>query len=423
MQSRQKKYSYIYRIYRKLRYLRYARKQRKKALRIDRLEKRKEERERNKLLKDKARTDKINDRNKRRAELEDIRDRQEVIRKEIESDQTAEDERIKALQEIELESLKKESIYRKRARRRVIRIYKKACKRNTLRIILAFNPLNIPRVFRLFRKNKRKNREFAIILLHSTVLFTAAYFLVFLVGMLISAISGLFFDYKSIIYYNEVLWLVKTEQWFGDSVKSIYASAPILLGIISIFLTFIYTYLRTEKGLIKLFLLWCILHGYNSFFGSLLLGSIFGKGMGHAIMWSYTSDSEKVIYSILAITALVLLGVFTTRSFLLTANSYYSKLKKVQFGRFILAQVILPFIIGSGIIASIMSPGISIHDYTVALALAITIIPIALRYRYFPALYFEEEDIKIELKFRKMLYALLFIALYRIILSAGIPMG
>lgn len=241
--------------------------------------------------------------------------------------------------------------------------------------------------------------------------------------MFTASISGLFFDYKSIIYYNEVLWLVKTEQWFGDSVKTIYASAPILLGIISIFLTIIYTYLRTEKGLIKLFLLWCILHGFNYFFGSLLVGSIFGKGMGHAIMWSYTSDSEKVIYSIVAITALVLTGVFITRSFLLTANSYYSKLEPGESHRFIWAQVILPFFIGNGIIALLMSPGLVIHDYTVASALIISIIPIAIRYRYYPALYFDEESIKIEFKFRKMLFALLFIALYRLVLQAGIPMG
>ena len=173
----------------------------------------------------------------------------------------------------------------------------------------------------------------------------------------------------------------------------------------------------------KLFILWCILHGFNAFFGSLLVGSIFGKGIGHAIIWSYTSDTEKVLYSIISITALVLLGVFVTRSFLLTANSYYSKLEPPHFRRFIWAQVILPFFAGNAIIAAIMSPGLVVHDYTIALSLIITIIPIAFGYRFYPALYFDEENVRISINIRPVMYSLIFIIAYRLILGTGIPFG
>jgi hypothetical protein len=244
-----------------------------------------------------------------------------------------------------------------------------------------------------------------------------------LISLLTSAISGLFFDYSCKIYYYEVFWLVGNDQWFGDSVKTIYSSGPILAGIIAVFLAIIFSYIRTDRGLAKLFILWSFLHGFNAFFGSLLIGSMFGKGFGYAIIWSYISDTEKVIYSIVSLTVLILIGSLTAKSFLISANTYYNHLEKKQHSAFIWAQVGIPFIVGNLLIGFVMFPKILWYDMTVSMALIISIIPIFIGSRISPSLYFEEEEVKIAFKVKTILYSIVFIFLYRLLLGIGIPVG
>jgi hypothetical protein len=262
-----------------------------------------------------------------------------------------------------------------------------------------------------------------VITIHSSLFFLASYILVFTIILFTSAISGIFFDYSSIVYYYEVLWIVKPEEWFGDSVKMIYASGPILSGILAVFASILFSYIRTERGLGKLFMLWFFMHAYNAFFGSLLIGSLFGRGFGYAIIWSYISDTEKVIYTIISITALFLLGVFVTRSFLISANSYYPQLEKRSQRYFIWAQVIVPFILGNILIGLIMFPEMLWYDMTVALCLGISILRIGIGYRFLPSLYFEEDHSRPRFLLKPIIIPVAFLLLYRLVLEFGIRIG
>jgi hypothetical protein len=312
--------------------------------------------------------------------------------------------------------------YRRKRRKRLTIFFFKVCLRNTGKTIRSMNPARIPVLFKYLGDNRQQIKELLIICIHSTLLFTAAYLLIFLISLLTSAIAGVFFDYRSIVYFNEVFWLVKQDQWYGDAVKMIYSSGPIVAGIIAVFLAIIFTYIHTDKNLTKVFFLWSFIHGFNAFFGSLLIGSIFGKGFGYAIIWSYISDTEKVIYTIISIMALILLGVFTTKSFLISANTYFPELEKNRQRPFIWAQVILPFLLGNILITLVMLPKLLFYEMAVSLALLITIIPIAIAFRYYPALYFEKGIIRIRLSKKVVFYVLAFIFLYRAVLGIGIPM-
>lgn len=419
MSARKKKYSMLYRIYRRLRYLHYVgklRKQEKKRLLAN---DRTIEKERQKLIQEQLKVDKQSDKAKKKLELtEELRQRDERKKEYLQSSETF----IK--EEAEKKAIKRqEKFFKRRRRKKLIRFYLKNCIKSSIRGFRSLDPRNLPLLFRQIKDNRGKTRDFIIISLHSSLLFVAAYFMIFLLGMLVSSVSGLFFDYKSVIYFNEVVWLVKPSQWFGDSVKMVYASPAIISGILAVFLAIIFSYLRTDKGLAKVFILWSFLHGFNHFFGSLLVGSLFGRGFGYAILWSYISDTEKVIYSIASLTAMVLLGILTTKALLLSANTYFPMLESRKQRYFIWAQVIVPFIIGNLIIGAVMFPKFQLYDMIISLSLAITIIPIAFGYRFHPSMYFDEEEIKIRIRPRIIIYVIIFLALYRTILSFGIPMG
>lgn len=418
-----KKYSFLYRIYRRMRYLRYLKKLRKIERRAAKRSERTAIVDGKKIARIQHSNERIADKQKRRHDRLAMKGNRNSLKAEYLQDLIDNKEHYESLQQ-ERQAIKiREKKFRRYRRKKLIRFYLKKCFSNVLHSLKTLNPANLPQVIRYLRKNKGQIREFVVISIHSTLLFVAAYLLIFSISLFISSISGIFFDYHSIVYYYEVFWIVKPEEWFGDSVKMIFASGPILCGIIALFFAIIFSYIRTDRGLGKLFILWFFIHGFNAFFGSLLVGSLFGRGFGYAIIWSYISDTEKVIYSIVSITALFLLGVFVARSFLISANSYYTHLEKHQQQRFIWAQAIIPFLAGNILIALIMLPEVTLYDMTVSLALVLTIIPVAIGYRFAPVLYFEEEIIPIRFKYLTILIPLVFIILYRIILGLGIMIG
>jgi len=421
--SAKKKYSFFYRVYRRIRYLRYVRKLKKAILKKARQEARRKESESRKKAKAHRKQEARAYVEKKKHDRAEFKKQQEVLEEVYRQDIERNRQKYEAEEAERKAYLKKEKQFQRYRRKKLLRFYLKYCLKNILLSIRSLHPANIPLLIEHIRNNRISIREFLIITTHSTLFFVAAYILVFAIMLFASAISGVFFDYSSIVYYYEVLWIVKPEEWFGDSVKMIYSSGPIISGILAVFATIIFTYIRTERGLGKLFLLWFFIHAYNAFFGSLLIGSLFGRGFGYAIIWSFISDTEKVIYSIISITALFLLGVFVTRSFLISANSYYPQLKKRYQQYFIWAQVILPFILGNIFIGILMFPEMLWYDMTVALCLGIAILPVAVGYRFHPSLYFEEDQIRPRFLPRPIIYALAFLLAYRLILEFGIKIG
>jgi hypothetical protein len=422
MTAGRKKYSFFYRIYRRLRYLRYVKKLRRKEKKDYGLIAREGSKEHRTIAKEQLKSDRLAAKQKRIYDKQQEKQAKHNIKQEIEQDLSDNAQHYQAISD-EKKFLKISARkYRRKRRKRLTIFFFKVCLRNTGKTIRSMNPARIPVLFKYLGDNRQQIKELLIICIHSTLLFTAAYLLIFLISLLTSAIAGVFFDYRSIVYFNEVFWLVKQDQWYGDAVKMIYSSGPIVAGIIAVFLAIIFTYIHTDKNLTKVFFLWSFIHGFNAFFGSLLIGSIFGKGFGYAIIWSYISDTEKVIYTIISIMALILLGVFTTKSFLISANTYFPELEKNRQRPFIWAQVILPFLLGNILITLVMLPKLLFYEMAVSLALLITIIPIAIAFRYYPALYFEKGIIRIRLSKKVVFYVLAFIFLYRAVLGIGIPM-
>ena len=421
--SPKKKYSFFYRVYRRIRYLRYVRKLRKAELKKARQEERMQQDEMRLKARQHKKLESKEFSERKKFDRDTVKQQKETYKQEQQQLYEDKREELEAEDNLRIEQKRKDKRFRKYRRRKLLRFYLRYCSKNILASIKTLNPANIPVLIGHIRNNRISIREFLVIAIHSTLFFVAAYILVFTIMLFTSAISGVFFDYSSIVYYYEVLWIVKPEEWFGDSVKMIYASGPILSGIIAVFVTFIFTYIRNDKGLGKLFVLWLFIHAYNAFFGSLLIGSLFGRGFGYAIVWSFMSDTEKVIYSIVSITALFLLGVFTTRSFLISANSYYPHLEKHQQQKFIWAQLIVPFIAGNILIGMIMFPEMLWYDMTVALCLGIALLPIAVGYRFLPSLYFEEDHSRPQFKLRPIVITIAFLLLFRIVLGIGIKIA
>ncbi|MCK5776879.1 MAG: hypothetical protein KAH25_11910, partial [Bacteroidales bacterium] len=235
--------------------------------------------------------------------------------------------------------------------------------------------------------------------------------------------SYLLFDYKTIIYYYKIEFLVDNDAWFTDSVKTIFATGPILGLMIAILSLIIYSIVYLESGILKTLLLWAIFHGFNRIVNGTLIGAMIGEGFGYVIMYMYYSDTGKLIMSLLTIITSVIIGTISTKYWIMTANSYYNYSKTHNRQVYIYSQVLLPFILGNVIIYLINLPEFYFYDIMVNGFMLFMILPVLILNKSEQDLYFDEDPKTIKLSVKLLIFSIVFIGTYRILLDIGIRIG
>ncbi|NOX45484.1 MAG: hypothetical protein GXO89_00720, partial [Chlorobi bacterium] len=182
---------------------------------------------------------------------------------------------------------------------------------------------------------------------------------------------------------------------------------------------------------LKLFFLWGFIHGMIMFFGSLLMGALLNKDFGWVISYLYFRDTGKMIFSIFSIFALVALGGFTAKSFLISGNTYLNFVDKSN-KRFLLSsQVVLPVIIGTIILILLKIPnnfyfGSEDEAYFETFKLStvlLFLIPLIMAFGSFNETYFDEEPRKIRFYWKFFLLAIIVWGVFRFGLSSGVHFG
>jgi hypothetical protein len=194
---------------------------------------------------------------------------------------------------------------------------------------------------------KLTKKNFWIIASNSTASYVLAFLLIFYLNHVVKIILAgsygydLGFDWYNISYY------IKPYEWTHDSVKLIYSSGPILIFIIGLISLIAFWSLVEEPARIKIFFMWLTLHAFNFFFGGLLIGNLFKKGVGHVFNWMYLTDTTKMIVALLGFLGLLGTAYIMSKPAAITANSYLNKLDERNFPFFVSSQLIVPFVFGT----------------------------------------------------------------------------
>lgn len=266
-------------------------------------------------------------------------------------------------------------------------------------------------------------KEHFIIMLNSLAFFLLAYFIIAFIEKLGMAFTAMHFDYKTVLYYYKVEYLVDYDAWYADSVKAIFASGPVISVIFATLLLILYSKVYLEDGLMKLLLLWGMLHGFNSLLGGALIGSLTGKEFGYTIMYLYYSDTGKLVIALMVLLAMVVLGSSSVKFWIFSANTYYNFSKPVKRQLFIVSQVFVPYLFGNLIIFLVNQPKITAYHILVNLSMLFILLPVILLSRYHQEYYFDEKTKTIKLSIKTLLAAVFLIALYRIGLEFGLRLG
>lgn len=294
-------------------------------------------------------------------------------------------------------------------------------KQSPLRFKNALLGINKQSIIEAFKKLKEeKNKELIIIIANSTSFFLLAYLAMFFIYQLTSAIATTFFDFDVIMYYEKNEYLLEPDEWTFDSVKTIYSSGPLVSIIIASFSTIIYFQIREQAMKAKLFFLWLSFHGFTMFFGGLLIGTLFSKGFGHVLIWSYVMDTGKLVVSLFSISVLIGIGLYLTRGILISSNSYFKHLNASNRKRFVMGQILYPYIIGNLIMLLFWLPEFNVYFQLVLASVFFLLTPVLFRNDMFNDLFFDGGADSVKYNYIIIAIALIIIVIYRIVFEFGI---
>lgn len=306
------------------------------------------------------------------------------------------------------------------------RLFKLGARSRINKFFSSFRSLNsvaIRQKINEFRGNSKLQKRLAIITFNSTALYLLSYLGFFLLTQVITVITASFFKYPVIVHYYEIYFNISPDAWYHDSVKTIFASGPLVNFAVGITFLIIFSNIREETGSFKLFFLWGFLHAVNMLFGAMLVGTLFEAGVGYVISWMYIMDTGKVLYSIISIFLLVLAGLLTTKQFLISGNTYYNEMNKSNRTPFIISQVLLPYIIGNTILIILRQPRFIFYDSFISFTMIVCILPVLFTYRSYNQLYFEEEEKKPRISWLILLVLAGVMLFFRGVLGIGIRLG
>jgi hypothetical protein len=264
------------------------------------------------------------------------------------------------------------------------------------------------------------SREYLIILINSTAFFLLAYLFVYLIKQVSVMIAAITFNIDTVLYYYDIDFLIRSSEWVPDAVKVVYTTGPFISLILAILAIIIYINVSEETWTFRLFILWVFCHSFTHFFGEFLMGNLLGKGFGYVIMYLFFQDTPKMVLTLLDFVIILLTGLGLARLFLFSGNIYLKKLDKSNRMPFVISQILLPFLIGTGIILLIKLPKISSLEIGVDFSMIILLMPVIFRARISQDLFFEEERKRIKPFWILLISAVILSVLFRIIFGIGV---
>lgn len=282
----------------------------------------------------------------------------------------------------------------------------------------------------LFRNPRRQNAfshlpghsHFRIATVNSVSLFLASYVVIDTLNLFVTGFAATLFNIPVVVRYYDVDFLIRGIDWTSDSVSGVFSSGPVSMLVLAIFLLILFKAVETERGRLRLFVFWMILHALTRFFGEILAGAILSKGFGFVVLYLFVMDTGKVVLTIAGFSAMFVAGLFLARSAFYTANIDLNDLKSAYRRRFLTSQFLVPYLAGNAILVLLKSPELNYFDLTVNLTMLIFLTAFFTRSVGMEDLYFDQEPRQVSFKRRAMLAALFLLAAYRIILGIGIRM-
>lgn len=261
---------------------------------------------------------------------------------------------------------------------------------------------------------------FNIISINSLVFFMLGYLIIYLIYLFGMGISATAFDIPVVVYYYDVDFLIRGNEWTTDAVTSVFSAGPLLTLVAAISLLILFINVALETGILRLLVIWMLFHSLTRFFGEILVGAIMTRGLGYVILYFFIMDTGKLIITIFAFVAMFSTGLLLTRLVMYSGSSYFNDLRGSNRFRLIWHQYMVPYFLGNALIFLIKIPQINLFDIALNASMILILIPIAMRSFSMGDLYFDDEPRKINFLFYLTLATFFLLVLFRVVFGIGV---
>ena len=260
-------------------------------------------------------------------------------------------------------------------------------------------------------------RNFWVIVANSTAAFVLAYLFIFYIDFFSKILTSGMFDYDVSFNYYVIYYHIEPFQWTHDSVKLMYSAGPVLVLIFGLISLIGFYSLVEEPARAKIFFIWLTFLSLSHFFGGILIGNLFTKGIGHVFNWFYLNSTEKLVVAMIGFFGLIGTAFLMAKPIAISANSYYQEFNQKLFPFFFTAQIIMPFIIGTILTELYFLP---MPNFQVMWFWAPVIVLLYIIYKVLDGsdnLYFDEEDRTVEISKGLVITAISIYIGFRVLLS------
>jgi hypothetical protein len=233
---------------------------------------------------------------------------------------------------------------------------------------------------RVIKKNPELQSELIKTLFNSVVLFILAFIIAYYINQLITIFVASIYDIPAVLYSYRIFWPLYTYSslYTRQALIVIFAAGPVLSIAMAVVVYQIFLRIRFLRYNFKILTLWILFHSINLFFGAYIAGVITRTGFVYTTEWIFYSQVfgvEEIIFLIVSIIILIISGFFLTRHFLFGTCSPALIEPKIRIF-YILAQVLIPWVVGLGVLTLINYPRNSPELIILYFASALMIIPI-----------------------------------------------
>jgi hypothetical protein len=271
-----------------------------------------------------------------------------------------------------------------------------------------------------------KDKIFRLIGVNATMMYVLAFLFVYFIYQFFTAFIAGQYYLRVVLYYYEIKFLTpdNSKFWYSDSALAVFSTGSIISILFAFTFIMLFKKFSNKDSLLKVFLLWCVLHFVNRIIGSFAIGSIFMLYGSNLIAdWLYLGMEIKILLIVIAIVLLLIIGFFSVNPILNSANSF-SLINKKNRGQFIKNQIFLPWFYGSLILFIFYLPQFPLHELLINLSMLIMLIPVYFHFDKVMIPNIEEEDYPVnKIPWLLIVIFIIIITGFRIIFGKGIAFG
>lgn len=268
-----------------------------------------------------------------------------------------------------------------------------------------------------------KEKKFWIIVANSLVYFMLAYIVVIILTNSFSILLANLEGVNGVLYYYGFDVLNEQMHWSTELTFLIFFFGTGFSLVLGLIFERLYKKVRKHTRHYKLFYLWGYMLSFTYFFGNIVVGTFFYFGTGVLFEEFSLPMIFRIVTGIVAFGALIYLGIYATRGFIISLNSYQRFIERTEMSWFMKAMVLYPAVLGNVFILFLKLPEynhVNMLDTLVWVMLFVPVISLFLNLSGQPSIRFKRKTVSIRIFPLPIIVFIVVVLIYRIGLMNGL---